>query len=113
METQVNLQPDPEDVEKNKAMAILAYIIFFIPLLAAKESKFAMYHANQGLNLFLFWVAYFVLSWILVFIPILGWLLMFLLFVVGVILMIIGIVNSAKGEMKPLPVIGKISIIKI
>ncbi len=65
METQVNLQPDPEDVEKNKAMAILAYIIFFIPLLAAKESKFAMYHANQGLNLFLFWVAYFVLSWIL------------------------------------------------
>ena len=42
---------------KNKVMAILAYIIFFIPLLAAKESKFAMYHANQGLVLFLLAVA--------------------------------------------------------
>ncbi len=34
-------------------MAVLAYIIFLIPLLAAKDSKFARYHTNQGLVLFL------------------------------------------------------------
>jgi hypothetical protein len=40
------VQPDPSDVQRNKGMAVLAYIIFFIPLLAARDSKFAMYHAN-------------------------------------------------------------------
>lgn len=111
METQANLQPDPADVEKNKVMAILAYIIFFIPLLAAKESKFAMYHANQGLVLFLLAIAVSIVGSI---IPLLGW---FVILPIGsllvLILAILGIVNAAKGEMKPLPVIGKISIIKM
>lgn len=111
METEVNLQPDPADVEKNKVMGILAYIIFFIPLLAAKESKFAMYHANQGLVLFLLGVAVSIVGSI---IPVLGW---FIILPIGsllvLVLAIIGIINASKGEMKPLPVIGKISIIKM
>jgi uncharacterized membrane protein len=110
METEVNLQPDPADVEKNKVMGIIAYIIFFIPLLAAKESKFAMYHANQGLVLFLLGVAVSIVGSI---IPVLGW---FIILPIGSLLVfvlaILGIINAAKGEMKPLPVIGKISIIK-
>ena len=44
---------DAQDIEKNKVMAVLAYILFFIPLLAAKDSKFARFHTNQGLVLFL------------------------------------------------------------
>ena len=110
METEVNLQPDPADVEKNKMMGILAYIIFFIPLLAAKESKFAMYHANQGLVLFLLGVVVSIVGSI---IPFLGW---FIILPIGsllvIVLAIIGIINASKGEMKPLPVVGKISIIK-
>jgi hypothetical protein len=34
-----------------KTIAALAYLIFFLPLLTNKDSKFAMYHANQGLVL--------------------------------------------------------------
>jgi uncharacterized membrane protein len=113
VETEVNLQPDPADVEKNKVMGILAYFIFFLPLLAAKDSKFAMYHANQGLLVFLLWVAYMVANFILAFIPIIGWILMMVLWLVPVIWTILGIVNAAKGEMKPLPLVGKISIIKV
>jgi hypothetical protein len=45
-------EPEPNNVLTNKVMAILAYIIFFIPLLAARDSHFAMYHANQGLSSF-------------------------------------------------------------
>ena len=46
---------DPKDVEKNKVMAVLAYFIFFLPLLTdAKDSPFAKFHANQGLLLLLF-----------------------------------------------------------
>jgi len=101
---------DKADAEKNKGMAIVAYIIFFIPLLAAKDSKFAMYHANQGLILFLTSVIIWVVGGI---IPFLGW---FIILPLGelfiLILAIMGIINAAKGEMKPLPLIGGFNIIK-
>jgi uncharacterized membrane protein len=100
---------EKEDIEKNKAMAILAYIIFLIPLLAAKESKFAMYHANQGLVLFLAALAVNVVGGI---VPFIGW---FIILPLGnlfiVVLAILGIVNAAKGEAKPLPLIGGFKII--
>lgn len=101
---------ETKDVEENKAMGILAYILFFIPLLAARESKFAMYHANQGLNLFLTSVIINVVGTI---IPLLGWLLILPignLFVI--ILAVMGIIHAAKGETKPLPIIGKYKLLK-
>lgn len=102
--------PDPQDVEKNKAMAILAYIIFFIPLIAARDSRFAMYHANQGLVLFLAAVVINIVGGI---IPFIGWFLILPFGWIAVLVFaIIGIINSSKGEMKPLPLIGGISIIK-
>lgn len=110
METNLNKKPQVDDVESNKVMAILAYIIFFIPLIAAKDSKFAVYHANQGLVLFLTAVAVNVIGSI---IPIIGW---FFILTLGnlavLILAVLGIINAAKGLMKPLPLIGGISIIK-
>lgn len=103
-------QNNQTDAEKNKMMAILAYIIFFIPLLAAKDSKFAMYHANQGLNLFLTAI---IGNIVLGFIPILGWLFMVTLFPITIIVFaIMGIINASKGEMKPLPLIGGFTLIK-
>jgi uncharacterized membrane protein len=102
--------PDPQDVEKNKVMAILAYIIFFIPLIAARDSRFAMFHGNQGLVLFLAAVVINIVGGI---IPFIGW---FIILPFGwiavLILAIIGIINASKGEMKPLPLIGGITIIK-
>jgi uncharacterized membrane protein len=95
---------EKEDIEKNKGMAILAYIIFLIPLLAAKDSKFAMYHANQGLVLFLLAVVVNVVGGM---IPFIGW---FIILPLGnllvIVLAILGIINAAKGETKPLPLIG-------
>lgn len=105
----VNQQPDPADVEKNKGMAILAYIIFFIPLLAAKESKYAMYHANQGLILFLAAVVCNVVGAI---IPFIGWFLILpIAYLAIIVLAIIGIINAAQGKMKPLPLIGNFTLI--
>lgn len=101
--------PNPADVEKNKVFAILAYlgILFVVPLLAAKDSPFAMYHANQGLLLFLFAVALGIIGMIPVIglISLIGW-------IPHVIFMILGIINAANGQMKPLPLIGGISILK-
>ena len=44
---------DPTDIQNNKAMGILSYIglLVLIPIFAAKDSKFARFHANQGLVL--------------------------------------------------------------
>lgn len=103
-------QFEPADIEKNKVMGILAYIIFFIPLLAAKDSPFAKFHANQGLVLFLVAVVINVVGSI---IPLIGWLLILplgnlLIFVLA----IIGIINAAKGESKRLPITGKFDLIK-
>ncbi|GAB6992004.1 DUF4870 domain-containing protein [Paenibacillus pini] len=105
----VNPQPDPNDVQTNKTMGILAYILFFLPLLAARDSQFAMYHANQGLLLLLTAVA---ANFVLGIIPILGWILLPFANIAIFILLILGIVNAANGQMKQLPLIGNISLLK-
>ncbi len=100
---------DPADIEKNKAMAGLAYIIFFLPLLACPDSKFGRYHANQGLLLL---ILGFGGSMILSMIPIIGWLLL-PIFALGVfVLAIMGLINGFGGKVKELPLIGKFRIIK-
>ena len=108
------------DAANNKAMGILAYIIFLIPLLAARDSKFARYHTNQGLILAILAVAYAVvysvLSSLLFFISVpLALAVTGILGIVGwafLVFSIIGIVNVCKGECKPLPLIGKFQILK-
>jgi len=106
--TQDTQQDAAADVEKNKTMGILAYILFFIPLLAARDSKFAMYHANQGLALFIVAVASNVVAG---FIPFFGQLLAGLLSLAVLAFMVIGIISASKGEMKPLPIIGGINLL--
>lgn len=105
-----NKSGNPHDIEANKAIAILAYILFFLPLLAAKDSRFALYHANQGLIVFLIAIGVNVIGSI---IPLLGW---FLILPFGnlavLILVVMGILTAGKGEMKPLPLVGGFTIIK-
>ncbi len=105
---------DKADIEKNKVFGVLAYfgILFLVPLLAAKESRFAQFHANQGLVLFIGEVILMFGWFILAFIPFIGWLLGFAAWVLLLVLAIMGIVSSAQGEMKPLPIIGDIKLIK-
>lgn len=116
---------DAKDISDNKAMAILAYLswLVLIPIFAAKNSKFARYHANQGLVLALFEAAYWIASAILTALfTFLFWRVFALVTVLTVILRlanlaflaltVIGIVNAAQGKAKALPIIGKIKILK-
>lgn len=82
----------PEDLQKNKTMAALGYIVFFIPLLKCKDSKLGRYCANQGLILLVLMVLVNILGNIFSIIPFIGWLftlagslVSFALFVVGII----------------------------
>jgi len=104
------MQADAKDVEQNKVMGILAYIIFLVPLLSAKDSPFAKYHTNQGLILFLTGVVGNVIGGI---IPIIGWFLILPAVWIGwLVLAIMGIINANNGEMKPLPIIGNYTLLK-
>ena len=112
---------DQADITNNKAMGILAYLgpLVFIPMFAAKGSKFARFHANQGLTLFIAcgaWsIVYSILNWIILAI---SWRLYFISSIIGLcslvflVLAVLGIVNAANGRAKELPVIGKFKILK-
>jgi|GEM_PF-219492 len=109
------LEVDEADAEKNKTFGILAYIIFFIPLLAAKDSPFAKYHANQGLALCLTMLVSLTVLGILSMIPFIGFvfgMLHILLYLGFLGLVVMGIINAAAGKCVPLPVIGGIKLIK-
>ena len=112
---------DKADIEQNKVMGVLAYLswLVLIPIFAAKGSKFARVHANQGLVLAITEIAWWIvqgilssvlysISWRLGFIStILG-----LVNIVFLVLLVIGIMNAANGRAKELPVIGKFKILK-
>ena len=97
-------------MEGNKIMAAISYIwiLFLVPLLAAKDDAFARYHANQGLVLFLAGIVIGIIG----IIPVVGTVIAFVGGIACFVFTILGIINALKGEMKPLPFIGGIEIIK-
>lgn len=113
---------DKNDAAQNKMMGILAYLswLVLIPLFAAKGSKFARFHVNQGIVLAIVETAWWVVEAILTFIgyAIAWWLgsilsaLLGLVNIVFVVMMVIGIVNAANGRAKELPFIGQFRIVR-
>ena len=103
----------PNDIAQNKVMGILAYIglLVLIPIFAAPQSKFARFHANQGLIVDIAAVTLSILSSVLMrFIPVLG--ILFVLLDLPVIgLQVLGIINAASGKAKELPLVGGIKIL--
>ncbi len=100
--------------ENDKIMGILAYlgVLVVVPLFAGGNSKFVKYHANQGLVNVLFFVAiFFGLMIITMAVPMLAFLTLALYFV-PTVFAIMGIMNVVNNEMKPLPLIGGIKLIK-
>ena len=110
------------DAEQGKAMSVIAYIgiLCLIPILTGdyKKSPFVKFHTNQGVVLFITWIAWWFISLIIGFI-FRGWFLSMILSLVNIVawvgiivLIILGIINAVNGRMRPLPVIGKFEIIK-
>lgn len=108
-------QFDRGDIEQNKVLAFFSYlgILFIIPLIAAPNSKYAKFHANQGLVLFIVEIAVSIVSGIISgIIWAIGSLIGSLAGLIVFVLAIIGIINAVTGKAKELPIIGGIRIIK-
>lgn len=126
------MSDEAKDAADNKVMGILAYfgILVLIPIFAAKDSKFAKFHSNQGLILCIIGVALWLVNMILEWatrstdyvwgipVPTHNWIytIWSIIYVIGCIFMLVlaimGIINAVKGEKKELPIIGKYQILK-
>lgn len=117
-----------EDVNNNKVFGILSYLGFLVlvPILAVKDSMYSKFHANQGLVLFIFefasWLITIIVSFILqiffnllhltVIATLLAGILTLIVTALTLVFTIIGIVNACSGEAKQLPLIGGITLLK-
>ena len=111
---------DNEDIQQNRTMAGLAYILFFLPLIVCKDSRFGRFHSNQGLLLLILSAAgYIVISLLTTVLATITWRLfgfisliysLYGLFILAIA--IYGLVNGLNGKAKELPIIGRYRIIK-
>jgi uncharacterized membrane protein len=106
----------PEEIESGKAMAFVAYIIFFIPLLIEEQrkNKFVMYHTEQALTLVILWVIIWIaqailsaivfsISFHLYFLVVI----INLLWIIPLVLWILGVINALTGKVKEVPIVGQ------
>lgn len=128
-------QFNSDDILQNKGIAAISYlgILFFIPLVAKPESKFARYHSNQGLCLLIFGVILNIINGIIgtiiksIFVSeyvifgytqpsgiayLLTGILSLLIAVICLVFVITGFMNALNGKAKELPLIGKFKLIK-
>ncbi|MDD3919712.1 MAG: zinc-ribbon domain-containing protein [Eubacteriales bacterium] len=107
------------------ARSALAYgsILFLVPLLTAKDSRYARFHAVQGFNLFLLEVVGSLLVWLISVLlaallgggiigVLLGSVLPMLFGLLCSVLAIMGVVHACRGQMKRLLLIGRLRIMK-
>lgn len=95
-----------QEKKVNVEMAVIAYILFLIPLLTdAKDDPFVKFHLKQAMLLVILTIITSVVSTA---IPVIGWFFIWpIASIFFLVLWIIGIVNAVNKEKKELPVIGK------
>jgi len=111
---------EKKDIESGKAMAILSYILPFIPFFAEKNNKWVRFHAVQGMNLLIIVIAINIIFSILYrIIWSISWRLWGIIGLISsainigiTVLCVIGIVNVCQEKANELPLINKIKIIK-
>lgn len=92
-------------MQDDKIIAAIGYLwlLFLIPLLLKKNNDYCQFHAKQGLVLFVFSFIIMILGVI----PILGWLIAFVGWVIIVIFALLGFVNALQGRKWEMPYLGK------
>ncbi len=89
---------------------LLAYLFGFVTgivfLILEKDSKFIRFHAMQST---LFFLAIFVLNIVFGFIPFVGWILVLIVEIIGVIFWIYAMIKAYNGYIFKVPIIGDIA----
>ena len=95
------------DVQEGRFFAVISYISFLciVALLLKRENKFAVYHAKQGLVLFVFEIVSFILSVI----PVFYWLLRTLGLFAFILVSLWGMLQALKGKYPRIPIVSKVA----
>ncbi len=98
---------EEKEILDGKPYAILAYLWIFclIPLMLKKDNRFALFHAKQGIVLF---IGELIVGFIGI-IPVLGWIMLFLGTILFSVLSLAGIVQALLGNSWKMPVVGDIA----
>ncbi len=101
-----NLQEE-QVIKEGRFFAVISYVSFLciITLLLKKNNNFALYHAKQGLVLFVMEVVAFILS----IIPLLGWLIGIFGYMLFLLVSLWGIMQAALGIYCRIPIVTEIS----
>jgi uncharacterized membrane protein len=96
---------------EDRTVAILAYLtiigfIVAIVLHGNKKTAIGSYHLRQALGLIVTGIAIAIGGMILAFIPFVGWLALMVAWLGFLVLVIMGFIAAASGELKPVPVLG-------
>ena len=104
-----NYSFDAEDIKNNRAIAALSYIfvLFLVPMIIRRKSRFCRKSVKQGLALFVWEVFVWIISPILYIIPFVGSFFVSLFFITSIIFSFWGIKNSLEGKIFIIPIIGK------
>jgi uncharacterized membrane protein len=82
---------------------LLGFITGIVFYLIEKENKFVRFHAMQSILVFLpVWIIVWLLGWI----PVLGWIVSGLLFLLSLILWLVLMIKAYQGEKFKLPIVG-------
>ena len=99
------------EVDKNRPLAIIAYILpilFFLPILGDKNSTYCKFHANQSLTWLIALVALSIARLILIFIPILGILCNIVIWLAIIAMLVVYIIGAVNGKAYRMPFVGKL-----
>lgn len=108
---------DPVDIKENAVVAAVCYItpLFFLPLILRPDSRFARFHANQGLLILIFASILKAIPKCTKYMPVplfFPTLTSYVLSVVAFGFFLYGFIHALKGEARELPFFGGITLIR-
>ena len=89
-------------------LTIIGWVIAYV-MYGNKKQQLSGYHIRQSLGIMITGVLFYVLQFMLLFVPFIGWLISLIMIPIGLflfVLWIIGLIAAINGEEKPVPVIG-------
>jgi len=97
--------------DNSKIVAILSYflvgIIWYFVDETVKKSSLAKYHVKQAINLLIIEIVVFILASVVMWIPVVGAAIHYILWVFFVVIWIIGLINAVNGAEKEVPIVGQ------
>lgn len=112
--TPINVTPIPT-TDEDRTVAIVSYLtligfIVAVVLHGNRKTTLGAYHLRQSLGLHVAMIALWVALAVLAFLPVIGWLILMLSWILWVglfVLWLMGLVAAASGQIKPVPVLGE------